>query len=165
MDLIERDRELALLRELLSDGSQGQGSLAVISGPGSSGKTALLDAFSEDAASRGAVVLRASASRGENTVTLGVLSQLLTAAKLRSRSAEDSEGASPVPGTEMPELLAPGILSDEPWLVPRLRELSRTVTDLAARHLVAICIDDLHYNPDGTMKRVVMTSEGVQAVK
>lgn len=26
----------------------------------------------------------------------------------------------------------------------------------------SVCIDKLHYNPDGTMKRVVMTSEGIQ---
>jgi hypothetical protein len=29
----------------------------------------------------------------------------------------------------------------------------------------SVCIDYLKYNPDGTMKRVVMTSEGVDAVK
>ncbi|MFC4870735.1 hypothetical protein [Negadavirga shengliensis] len=28
----------------------------------------------------------------------------------------------------------------------------------------SVCIDYLHYNPDGTMKRVVMTSEGVQHI-
>jgi len=26
----------------------------------------------------------------------------------------------------------------------------------------SVCIDQLHYNPDGTMKRVIMTSEGIQ---
>ena len=26
----------------------------------------------------------------------------------------------------------------------------------------SVCIDKLHYNPDGTMKRVIMTSEGIQ---
>ena len=30
-------------------------------------------------------------------------------------------------------------------------------------HRRSVCIDYLYYNPDGTMKRVVMTSEGVQA--
>jgi beta-xylosidase len=29
----------------------------------------------------------------------------------------------------------------------------------------SVCIDYLHYNPDGTMKRVVMTSEGVPRIK
>jgi beta-xylosidase len=29
-------------------------------------------------------------------------------------------------------------------------------------HRRSVCIDDLHYNADGTMKRVVMTSEGVR---
>jgi hypothetical protein len=29
----------------------------------------------------------------------------------------------------------------------------------------SVCIDDLHYNADGTIKRIVMTSEGVDPVK
>lgn len=32
-------------------------------------------------------------------------------------------------------------------------------------HRRSVCVDYLYYNPDGTMKRVVMTSEAVQAVK
>jgi hypothetical protein len=30
-------------------------------------------------------------------------------------------------------------------------------------HRRSVCVDYLHYNADGTMKRVVMTSEGVRA--
>jgi DNA-binding CsgD family transcriptional regulator len=145
MELIERERQVALLRGLLSDGSAGQGSVAVIGGPGSSGKTALLDGFAEDATSSGAVVLRASAARGEDTVPLEVLSQLLTVAKLHSRSAEDSEGLARVIGNDKPESQEWETLPDEPWVDPQLRELSRTVMDLAAHHLVTICIDDLHH--------------------
>jgi beta-xylosidase len=32
-------------------------------------------------------------------------------------------------------------------------------------HRRSVCMDYLYYNPDGNMKRVVMTSEGVQPVK
>jgi beta-xylosidase len=32
-------------------------------------------------------------------------------------------------------------------------------------HRRSVCIDYLYYNPDGTMKRVIMTSEGVKRVK
>lgn len=32
-------------------------------------------------------------------------------------------------------------------------------------HRRSVCLDDLYYNPDGTVQRVVMTSEGVQAVR
>jgi beta-xylosidase len=32
-------------------------------------------------------------------------------------------------------------------------------------HRRSVCIDDLRYNSDGTMKRVIMTSEGVKVVK
>jgi len=144
MDLIERERQIALLRALLSDGWLGQGSLAVISGPGSSGKTALLDVFAEDAASGGAIVIRASASRGEDTVPLGVVSRLLAVAK-HTKGAEDGEGASQVTGAEVPEVPDCEAMPDETWLVPQLRELSGIIMSLAARHLVTICIDDLHH--------------------
>ena len=30
-------------------------------------------------------------------------------------------------------------------------------------HRRSVCIDNLYYNPDGSMKRVIMTSEGVRA--
>lgn len=33
------------------------------------------------------------------------------------------------------------------------------------RRSVCVCADYLYYNPDGTMKRIIMTSEGVQAAK
>jgi hypothetical protein len=29
----------------------------------------------------------------------------------------------------------------------------------------SVCIDDLHYNPDGTIQRIVMTSEGASPAK
>jgi beta-xylosidase len=32
-------------------------------------------------------------------------------------------------------------------------------------HRRSVCVDYLYYNPDGTMKRIIMTSEGVQATK
>jgi hypothetical protein len=28
-------------------------------------------------------------------------------------------------------------------------------------HRRSVCVDYLHYNPDGTIKRVIMTSEGI----
>lgn len=39
------------------------------------------------------------------------------------------------------------------------------LTPDAGSHHRSVCIDYLYYNPDGTIKRVVMTSEGVQKVK
>ena len=38
------------------------------------------------------------------------------------------------------------------------------VPDAASQHR-SVCIDELHYNADGTIRRIVMTSEGVQAAK
>ena len=38
------------------------------------------------------------------------------------------------------------------------------VSDYASFHR-SVCIDYLYYNKDGTMERVIMTSEGLQPVK
>ena len=32
-------------------------------------------------------------------------------------------------------------------------------------HRRSVCVDDLHYNADGSMKRVAMTSEGMEAAE
>ncbi|RKN41214.1 helix-turn-helix transcriptional regulator [Streptomyces hoynatensis] len=78
MLLFDRDNELDILAELLSESLGGSGRIAVICGATGLGKTALIKAFVEDAASRsGAVVLSAAASRAERTLPLGVVSQLL----------------------------------------------------------------------------------------
>ncbi|RCV48008.1 helix-turn-helix transcriptional regulator [Marinitenerispora sediminis] len=77
MGLVERDRELEALREALADADRGRGAVAVVTGPAAVGRSALLYAFTEEAAASGALVLTAAGSREERSLPLGVIDQLL----------------------------------------------------------------------------------------
>src|ERR1035438_4054165 len=76
MGLVERAKEISELGRLHNDCLQGKSSVAVIGGVAGSGKTVLLQTFSEWATSSGAIVLSATAFRAEEVLPLGILSQL-----------------------------------------------------------------------------------------
>lgn len=76
MGLVEREKEVEEFNELYCECLEGNGSIALISGVAGSGKTALLQTFSEWAANAGAIVLSATAFRAEEALPLGILGQL-----------------------------------------------------------------------------------------
>jgi DNA-binding NarL/FixJ family response regulator len=84
MGLVEREKELAELRGLYRDCRLGKSKVALISGVAGSGKTALLQTFSEWAIDSGATVLNATAFRAEEALPLGILGQLFTNLDLQS---------------------------------------------------------------------------------
>jgi DNA-binding NarL/FixJ family response regulator len=145
MRLVERGRELSALAELFSGCAQGQGQIALVSGPVASGKTALLHRFAEPVTSSGALFLSATASRSERTLPFGLISQI-------ARSPELSGGTV--------ELTVPQLLDDGP-LDPsvgdvepgRIEQLSMSIThrifrmvhDLARHTPVVIGIDDVQH--------------------
>lgn len=80
MRLVERDKELAILHELLIESILGRGNVALVTGPIGCGKTELLHAFAEQAIGKGAVFLSASGCRAERSVPFGVMNQLCQSA-------------------------------------------------------------------------------------
>ncbi|MEV4724895.1 helix-turn-helix transcriptional regulator [Micromonospora humida] len=76
MDFVERSRELDILRGLYSDSATGRGRVALISGPGATGKTELLRAFADHVGAAGGLVLRAACSRAERLLPAAVMGQL-----------------------------------------------------------------------------------------
>jgi ATP/maltotriose-dependent transcriptional regulator MalT len=78
-DLVERDRELAVLHALLADAVAGRGRVALIEGPAGIGKSRLLGELREAAARDGIPVLAARASELEREFPFGVVRQLLEA--------------------------------------------------------------------------------------
>jgi hypothetical protein len=64
VDLVGRLRELRALEELLERAAGGSGGLVVVTGPGGSGRTALVDAAVELGRGRGFQVVRAAPARG-----------------------------------------------------------------------------------------------------
>ncbi|WP_155123672.1 MULTISPECIES: AAA family ATPase [unclassified Actinoplanes] len=73
---------LTLLQDLLTESSASRGRLAVVSGGQASGKTRLLNEFAETAEEGGALLLRASASRGESALRFGIVEQLFCTTRL-----------------------------------------------------------------------------------
>lgn len=76
MILVDRERELALLDRLLADALGGAGRTAIVSGPPATGKSALLEEFTQRAADAGALVLSAVGAPEEAGLDFGVLHQL-----------------------------------------------------------------------------------------
>ncbi|MFJ7137889.1 AAA family ATPase [Streptomyces fungicidicus] len=76
MRLVERDVELAALRDMLRRAARGHGGVTVISGGIGSGKTELLDAARELATESGFLALRATGSWAERHSPGSVLGQL-----------------------------------------------------------------------------------------
>lgn len=74
--LLERDSQLALVREALRDCERG-GSALLVTGPLGSGRSALLTELATRAEAQGVRVLRANAAPMERDFTLGVVRQLL----------------------------------------------------------------------------------------
>jgi DNA-binding CsgD family transcriptional regulator len=90
MGLVEREKEIATLRELYRACLRGKSELALISGAAGSGKTALLQTLSEWAIDSGATVLSATAFRAEDALPLGILGQLFGNRDLDSSFADQA---------------------------------------------------------------------------
>src|SRR5688572_9589642 len=101
--LVERDRELAVLDELIGDAIRGEGRLALVEGPAGVGKTELL-AEARERGARAMTVLSARASELEQAFPFGVVRQLFEGLaadpEVRSRMlAGAAEAAGAVFGT------------------------------------------------------------------
>ncbi|MER5851639.1 AAA family ATPase [Streptomyces sp. NPDC002012] len=143
MRLVERDEHVRYLDGLLDECRGRRGHVVVLDGPVTTGKTELLRVFTERASSD-VVVLRATCSRAERTLPLGVLTQLLQSASLPLDIADRAA-----------QLLKEGVSSDalprthhdtvEPEAVQIFQGLGVVLLDLAAETPVLIAVDDVQH--------------------
>ncbi|NLU79128.1 helix-turn-helix domain-containing protein [Micromonospora sp. HNM0581] len=82
MDFVERSRELDMLRDLYAESATGKGRVALISGPGATGKTELLRAVADHVGAAGGQVLSAACSRAERMLPAAVMGQLFNSVPL-----------------------------------------------------------------------------------
>ncbi|MCK9924293.1 AAA family ATPase, partial [Frankia sp. AgPm24] len=80
--LVERQDQLECLTAQLQECVRGSGGMIHLVGPVASGKTALVRSLEEQAREAGVTVLRATGSRAERLLPLGVIAQLLDGAGL-----------------------------------------------------------------------------------
>lgn len=142
MTLVERSEAL---RELaLSLDAVGTGSVVLIEGPATTGKTALLQAFADRAVAAGAVYLGAAASVAERDLPLSTAGEIFQHPALTAAESEQVE-----------LLLADGVLAASTYCVgadpvtsvpvPILRRLSQVLLEIAERALLVVGVDDIHH--------------------
>ncbi|MBV1938720.1 AAA family ATPase [Streptomyces sp. BV286] len=144
MLFVERDEELHTLRRLLSDAAAGHGRAVLISGAITSGKTALLDALSHQAADSGALHLAATGSKAERALQLGVMDQLFHSGSLPPAMAARATQLVTV------EALLPGEseLESRTLRQPEAHRVNRICTllqELSEERPIVLTVDDTHY--------------------
>lgn len=142
--LIERDGEVSVLRDALTDASAGHGSLIVIDGPAGLGKSRLLDAARGEARAQGLAVLSARGIELERQIPFGVAAELFVtrvAAAPAELSAALFAGHAGLAAAALdPSAAAP---EDAQALVRGLYWL--TVNLAAAAGPLLIVVDDAHW--------------------
>ncbi|WP_344446240.1 AAA family ATPase, partial [Kitasatospora nipponensis] len=129
-----REREFGRLREALDRCLGGAGGVVALNGSVGSGRSELLDAFSELAADQGAKVLVATGSPLEREFPLGLVQQLLQSAGL-TLGADDP--------WQLPDQPDPARPAHQPRLDQRtLHLLCARILALAERAPVLIAVDD-----------------------
>jgi MoxR-like ATPase len=96
--LLERERELVEIWELIERAGSGSGSLIVVEGPAGIGKTSLVRAAQALARERGFSVLSARGSDLERDFAYGVVRQLLQPRLVAAPARERAALAPPVSG-------------------------------------------------------------------
>ncbi|MGK5671588.1 AAA family ATPase [Micromonospora sp. URMC 106] len=146
MVLVQQEEQTTRLqRAFRACEEQQRGHVALVTGAVGSGKTSLLEAFSEWAAATGGQVMSAAGSRAERGLHLGVIGQLFHSARLAPEAAARVEdllrdattAPLPEPGGEATE-------GDRAW-APLLHGLFATLLDLAGTGPLVLAIDDVHH--------------------
>jgi DNA-binding CsgD family transcriptional regulator len=137
--LVERSGELTLLGGLMASAVAGKGRVAIVTGAVGTGKTELLNAFTEQVVDLGGLTITATGARAEHDFPLGVLTQLLMDAPL---VAEERQRALDLlaEGTRNCVTGPDGSQRIDPQIV---HALCAMLLDLAQRYPLVVAVDDL----------------------
>jgi predicted ATPase len=147
--LLERERELSELGQLLSEAQRGRGQVVLVEAPAGLGKTSLLRAASEKAAETGFSCLRARASELERDFAYGCVRQLLEPAVARASEPECDrlfEGAAALSSPLFDRLGAQQGPPSGDRSFSMLHGLYWLANNLSDEGPVALSVDDLHWS-------------------
>lgn len=155
MEFVERSRELDILRELYSGSATGRGRVALISGPGATGKTELLRAFADHVAAAGGLVLSAACSRAERLLPAAVMGQLfhsvpLPAEALRRIDTLIDLGATTVEG-----------VAD----ITAVRGMCAELLDIARDRPLVLLVDDVEFADETTLQTLLYLQRRLTAAQ
>jgi DNA-binding CsgD family transcriptional regulator len=150
-ELLERDRELSAIERSLSAAVDGSGGVVLIEGAAGSGKSALIGAARERAASVGLRVHGATSSELEREFAFGCIRQLFESTL---RAASPSQRRDLLAGAAAPaeRILAPEAMADR--TVERFAALNAIywlVANLAVTSPLLLVVDDLHWADDASI--------------
>ena len=146
--LYEREAELEALRSATAQAQAGYGGLVMIEGAAGNGKSALLAATAEEAATGGLRVLSARGSDLERGLAFGVIRQLFETVVA---AATPAERADLLAGAAAPaERVLAGSLRDAPGSAAEggfaaLHGIYWLVTNLSQAAPLVLVVDDLHW--------------------
>ncbi|HEU5473407.1 MAG TPA: AAA family ATPase [Actinophytocola sp.] len=149
--LVERHDELSVLREAFAETLDGKGRVVLINGDLATGKTELLQTFTESVAEQGALVLTATAARAERAMRMGVMWQLFRSTALSAGTLDRvSRLIEAEPQATEERDLDPGTMQLTDARV--VHGVSSVLLDLAADTPVVIAIDDLQFVDGGSLQ-------------
>ncbi|MEV6802645.1 AAA family ATPase [Micromonospora rifamycinica] len=155
MEFVERSRELDILRDLYSGSATGRGRVALVSGPGATGKTELLRTFAEHVESAGGLVLSAACSRAERLLPAAVMGQLfhsvpLPAETLRRVGAFVEPAATTVEGA-----------AD----IGAVRGMCAELLDIARDRPLVLLVDDVEFADETTLQTLLYLQRRLTAAQ
>src|SRR3954471_3569923 len=146
LELVERDRDLARVRDLLAAAATGQGATALVEGPPGIGKTALLAAIGDVATTTGMRVVTAIGGELEQDMPFAIVRQLFESS---SRGAPDLlTGAA---GLAAP-VFRPSTQDTEPALGDVVHGLYWLCANLAEDRPLLLVVDDVHWADDPSLR-------------
>ncbi|HEX8103351.1 MAG TPA: AAA family ATPase [Solirubrobacteraceae bacterium] len=151
--ILERDRELAALDDLVVAASHGEGHVAILEGPAGIGKTVLAREARDRAADRGLTVLSAVGSELDRDFPFGIVLQLLgpvLAGADPERRARLLAGAARLAETVLEPSAVAANAADASHAA--LHGLYWLTANLAEQEPVVLVVDDLHW-ADGASVR------------
>lgn len=142
---LERDEELARIRAAFDDAAGGSGRLVVVEGPPGIGKTRVLDEARALAKSLGFARMRATGEEPEQSITWGVVRQLVERSILRySGEVREAILAGPA-GRALEAIERAGDDVDDIQLARTMHALWWVSADLSSERPLLITVDDAQW--------------------
>ncbi|WP_035796280.1 helix-turn-helix transcriptional regulator [Kitasatospora mediocidica] len=141
-ELVERESQLTVLKELLTSAIAGKGRIALISAAVAGGKTALLVDFTDQAVAEGALLLDATGSHTERALPFGVLRKVLDNAPLDPAAHAETVRLLDLAGTD----------SAGQARVRAMLQLSAALLRLAKDRPLVIAVDDVHCADEASLQ-------------
>ncbi|MFE7712266.1 AAA family ATPase [Streptomyces sp. NPDC057486] len=155
---------LEVLSSSLTHAQEGCGRLVLVTGSLTSGKTTLLQQFSEISEASGATVLSATGSRAERDLHMGVVWQLVHSTPISPETVRRFSRLIRVEtsGENDTESLSGGLRQDD---VLALHSLSSSLLTLARSRPAVIIVDDLHFADNASLQALLFLQRRLRSAR